>query len=147
MEQRLVMAIWVELLTLLIPLTFGMMAFPLVETIGEYRLGKRNRTTHGIAVIAPYVLDSQNIDRYPLIQPFNSSFLANYEQEIIPPKVSVTSPLNKTYSNSNISLAFSIDKPFNWIGYSLDGQSNVTINGNTTITEHRLRLTQHFSLR
>ncbi len=82
---------------------------------------------------SPYVLDSKNIDRYPLIRPFNSSFLANYEQEIIPPKVSVTSPLHKVYDNSNVSLVFSVDKPFDWIGYSLDGQSNVTINGNTTI--------------
>ncbi len=82
---------------------------------------------------SPYVLDSQNIDRYPLIRPVNSSFLANYEQEIIPPKVSVMSPLNKVYDNANVSLAFSIDKPFNWVGYSLDEQINVTINGNTTI--------------
>jgi parallel beta-helix repeat protein len=82
---------------------------------------------------SPYVLDSQNIDRYPLIRPFNSSFLANYEQEIIPPKVSVVSPLNETYSETNISLSFAINKPFNWEGYSLDGESNVTINGNSTI--------------
>ena len=83
---------------------------------------------------SPYVLDSQNIDRYPLIRPFNSSFLANYEQEITPPKVSVVSPLNETYSESNISLSFAIDRPFNWEGYILDGQSNVTISGNTTIS-------------
>ena len=55
------MAIGVGLTTLLIPLTFGMMAFLLVETIGEYRLWKRNRTTPGIIVIAPYVLDSKNM--------------------------------------------------------------------------------------
>jgi parallel beta-helix repeat protein len=83
---------------------------------------------------SPYVIDSLNKDLYPLIQPFNSSFLANYEQEIIPPKISVASPLNETYSKTNVSLAFSIDKPFNWIGYSLDSQRNVTVNGNTTIS-------------
>lgn len=82
---------------------------------------------------SPNVLDSLNIDRYPLIEPFNSSFLANYEQEVAPPKVSVASPLNETYSTTNVSLAFSINKPFNWAGYSLDGQQNVTLNGNSTI--------------
>jgi hypothetical protein len=32
-------------------------------------------------------------------------------------------------------LSFSISKPFNWLGYSLDGQQNVTVNGNTTIPD------------
>jgi len=83
---------------------------------------------------SPYMIDSKNIDRYPLIRPFTSSFLANYEQEIIPPKVSVISPSNKLYRDANVSLTFAIDKPFDWIFYSLDGQNNVTINGNTTIS-------------
>ena len=82
----------------------------------------------------PYVIDSRNKDLYPLIQPFNSSFLANYEREIIPPKILVQSPLSETYSNTNISLVFSIDKPFNWIGYSLDRHQNVSVTGNTTLT-------------
>lgn len=83
----------------------------------------------------PYVIDSQNKDLYPLTQPFNSMFLINYEQEIIPPAVSVVSPLNETYSETNVSLSFAIDKPYNWVGYSLDGQGNVTVNGNTTIAD------------
>ena len=82
----------------------------------------------------PYVIDSRNKDLYPLIQPYNSSFLANYLQEIIPPKISVESPLSEIYSKTNISLVFSIDEPFYWIGYSLDGEHNVTVNGNTTIS-------------
>jgi hypothetical protein len=68
------------------------------------------------------------------MEPFNASFLVNYEQEVTPPKISVLSPLNQTYNTSNVSLAFSISKSVNWAGYSLDGQQNVTINGNTTIT-------------
>ena len=98
----------------------------------QWNIGKEIGNT-GISD-SPYVMDSQNIDHYPLTQPFNSSFLANYEQEIIPPKISIISPLSETYSKTNISLVFSIDEPFNWMGYSLDGQSNVTVNGNTTIT-------------
>ena len=82
----------------------------------------------------PYVLDSQNKDRYPLMEPFTASFLLNYEQEVAPPKISVWSPLKQTYSTSNISLSFSLNKSVNWISYSLDGQQNVTITGNTTLT-------------
>ena len=101
-------------------------------TISEH-IGKEIGNT-GISD-SPYVIDPQNIDHYPLIRPFNSSFLANYQQEIIPPRISVKSPLSETYSRTNISLVFSIDKPSNWIGYSLDGQNNVTVNGNTTIPD------------
>jgi hypothetical protein len=82
-----------------------------------------------------YVIDSQNKDRYPLLEPFSESYLLNYMQEIAPPKVSVLSPLNQTYRNSNVSLVFTVDKSVNWIGYSLDGQQNVTITGNSTITD------------
>ena len=76
----------------------------------------------------------KNIDRYPLMEPFGDAYLLNYRQEITPSKVSVLSPLNQTYSKSTVSLDFSINKPVNWIGYSLDGQQNVTITGNSTIT-------------
>lgn len=39
-----------------------------------------------------------------------------------------------TYSVNNVSLTFTISEPASWIGYSLDGQTNVTITGNTTLT-------------
>ncbi len=86
----------------------------------------------------PYIIDeldaalANNTDRYPLMEPFNSTF---YALQTTPPKISLLSPLNQTYSESNVSLTFSINKEVNWIGYSLDGQQNVTITGNTTITK------------
>jgi hypothetical protein len=49
-------------------------------------------------------------------------------------KLSVVSPENKTYVTSDVSLAFIVNKPALWMGYSLDGKDNVTITGNTTIT-------------
>jgi hypothetical protein len=51
-----------------------------------------------------------------------------------PPKVSLLSPLNQTYYNWSVSLVFTVDKPVNWMGYSLDGQDNVTISENITLT-------------
>jgi N-acetylneuraminic acid mutarotase len=53
----------------------------------------------------------------------------------VPPEVPVVSPVNQTYNESSVSLIFTVAKPVNWTGYSLDGQENVTVTGNTTINE------------
>ena len=77
----------------------------------------------------PYVIDEQNKDRYPLTQPFNSEFYAPK----IPPKISLLSPVNQEFNESSVPLLFTVDKQAVWISYSLDGQDNITITGNTTI--------------
>jgi hypothetical protein len=53
----------------------------------------------------------------------------------VPPVVQVVSPENGNYTSGNVSLAFTINKPTTWTGYSLDGQDNLTISGNTTLSE------------
>jgi len=53
----------------------------------------------------------------------------------IPPVVSVVSPHNEAYNASSVDLVFVVNKQASWMGYSLDGQDNVTVTGNTTITE------------
>ena len=58
----------------------------------------------------------------------------SYVLEHIPPKISVLSPLNQTYNEPSLPLVFTVDKPVNWTGYSLDGEQNVTIPGNSTIS-------------
>ena len=52
----------------------------------------------------------------------------------IPPVVSVVSLENGNYTSSNVSLAFTVNKPAVWLGYSLDGQDNVTVTGNVTLS-------------
>jgi hypothetical protein len=52
-----------------------------------------------------------------------------------PPKISILSPLNQTYTESNVPLIFTLDKPVNCTCYSLDGLDNITIAGNTTLGE------------
>jgi hypothetical protein len=52
----------------------------------------------------------------------------------VPPTIRVVSPENKTYTAGNVSLAFTVNKPAAWIGYSLDGQDNVTVTENTTLS-------------
>jgi hypothetical protein len=58
----------------------------------------------------------------------------NYVLGHTPPQISLLSPLNQTYSTSSVGLVFSVDKDVNWTAYSLDGQQNITVTGNTTLT-------------
>jgi len=51
-----------------------------------------------------------------------------------PPTISILSPKNMIYRTPNVSLIFMVSEVTDWIGYSLDGQTNVTITGNTTLT-------------
>jgi hypothetical protein len=51
-----------------------------------------------------------------------------------PPTISLSSIKNKNFTSSNVPLTVCIDKPHVGLCYSLDGQSNVTISGNTTLT-------------
>ena len=49
----------------------------------------------------------------------------------VAPKVQITSPENKTYSE--VSLAFTVNRGTQWMGYSLDNQANVTIKAETKL--------------
>jgi N-acetylneuraminic acid mutarotase len=49
----------------------------------------------------------------------------------VPPTVSIISPENETYNTANVSLAFTVNKPVEWMGYSLDGKDNITLTENT----------------
>ena len=50
-----------------------------------------------------------------------------------PPIVLINSPLNTTYPASALPLTFTVNEPTSWIGYSIDDQANITINGNVTL--------------
>jgi hypothetical protein len=50
------------------------------------------------------------------------------------PTVKVLSPLTQTYKGSSVPLVFTVDKHVDWLGYSLNGEENVTVLGNTTLT-------------
>ena len=62
-----------------------------------------------------------------------------------PPTIIITSPKETTYSTSEIDLTFTINEPVSWRAYSLDGEDNVTITGNTVLSglsdeEHSIRI-------
>jgi hypothetical protein len=56
--------------------------------------------------------------------------------ELHPPYICVSSPQNITYNTENVSLTFTVNEETSWIGYSVDGQNNVTI------TEKTLNITE-----
>lgn len=52
-----------------------------------------------------------------------------------PPTIHTILPENKTYSVNSVPMAFTVDESTSWIGYSLNGKSNVTVPGNTTLAQ------------
>ena len=85
----------------------------------------------GIGDIA-YQIDDNNQDRYPLLEPFNITL---YAIRTSPPKIAISTLPDQTFNNSNVPLLFTTDKQIEWAGYNLYRQSNVTINGNETLTD------------
>ena len=67
-------------------------------------------------------------------QPFSAKVLATSILGTTPPNVSVLSIENKTFVNPTVPLDFSVNDLVTQISYSLDGQDNMTIAGNTTLT-------------
>ena len=53
----------------------------------------------------------------------------------ISPLVNLVSPVNQTYNVTSVSLNFIVNKAVSWMFYSLDGQDNVAVTGNTTLLE------------
>jgi hypothetical protein len=49
------------------------------------------------------------------------------------PIVKILSLENKTYDIADVPLNFTVNEPFTRVAYSLDGQENVTVYGNTTL--------------
>jgi hypothetical protein len=65
-----------------------------------------------------------NMEEYPLA----------FQYETQPSTITIMSPQNLTYTvNASIPLTFTTEQFPSWIGYSLNGQTNATIAGNTTL--------------
>jgi hypothetical protein len=53
------------------------------------------------------------------------------EYGTVPPELHILNPESKLYKD--VELVFTVNKPTEWIGYSIDGQTNVTVYGNITL--------------
>jgi hypothetical protein len=90
------------------------------------------RISPAVAVLNDVLYVAGGITSFEASTPALEQYIP-FEYGTIPPIVSIVSPENKNYTSSNVSLAFTLNKPAAWMGYSLDGQKSVTITGNTTI--------------
>ena len=54
--------------------------------------------------------------------------------DTVAPNILLLSPENKVYIIPTLSLNFTVNEPVSQVTYSLDGQKNVAISGNTTLT-------------
>jgi hypothetical protein len=72
---------------------------------------------------------------------FVSESTVFFRIDFVPQNISILMPENSTYAPTGVPLQFFIDEPASWIGYSLDGQENVTVTRNMTLPE--LSVGQH----
>ena len=66
---------------------------------------------------------------------YTSYAFVNFTVDTTPPSVSILSPEASTYDTSDVPLNFTVNESFSQVMYSLDGQGNVTVSGNMTLTE------------
>jgi hypothetical protein len=59
----------------------------------------------------------------------------NFTIDATPPKVSISAPLNETYELLVVPLNFTVSEKPSLIKYNLDGQKNLTLYRNTTLTD------------
>lgn len=58
----------------------------------------------------------------------------NFTIDSTSPQVTLIHPLNETYETPDVPLNFVLNEPFSLVTFSLDGQDNVTLTENTTLT-------------
>ena len=88
---------------------------------------------HTIRIIA-YAFGSYVIGQTAYVFDIGGSSSVYFEIDATPPKVSVLSFENRTYSTSDLPLNFTVNELFSKISYVLDGLENVTVDRNTTLT-------------
>jgi hypothetical protein len=112
------------------------------ETINLTGIPDGNHTIRMYAVESGeyplYVIQGENGDLRSFAHYYNgfnitSCSLVRFTIDTTPPEVSILSPENKTYYSPEIQLDCTVSEE-SLILHSLDGQENVTVAGNTTLT-------------
>ena len=62
-----------------------------------------------------------------------SSDLINFKVYAVPPQILLFSVANETYEASDVPLVFAVNRTVSKLSYSLDGEDNVIVDGNTTL--------------
>ena len=69
-------------------------------------------------------------DRFEIASYSSVSFI----KDLVPPRISVLSPQNTTYTTPDVKLDFAVNEGVSQVLYSLDNKGNQTISGNATLT-------------
>jgi hypothetical protein len=64
----------------------------------------------------------------------NSYSTVRFNKDLVPPRVSVQSPQNTTYTASDVTLELTVNEDVSLMLYSIDGKENQTITGNSILT-------------
>jgi hypothetical protein len=98
--------------------------------IGAINLPSLSEGNHSIAVHCLFEIEDRN--RY-VNYSLTGDNLVIFTIDKLPPHIFVQTVENKTYETSDLPLNFTINEFTSKLTYSLDGQENITITGNTTL--------------
>ncbi len=102
---------------------------------GSFFLTNLSEGSHSITVYEGYqyegIPENPSLERYEVY----AYAYSNFTIDTLSPKVSLLSPESMVYNMSDLSLNFTVNELVSKFTYSLDGQDNVTISGNTTLTD------------
>lgn len=116
--------------------------------LSDVRGGKMTVTVYVVGV--NYNLTRQEVDNPYQYNYYDKFQIASYStvsftKDLVPPRISVQSPQNTTYTTPNVLLDFTVNENISQSLYNLDNKGNQTISGNSTLTdlsngEHNLTL-------
>ena len=65
----------------------------------------------------------------------NTGVDLNLISDSTPPEITIVTPANgSVFNTSLVPLNYTLSEACSWVGYSLNGEANVTLSGNTTVT-------------
>lgn len=100
---------------------------------GDAYLSNLSEGPHFLTVCGVYLSTGQPLSRLGPAVMKDTQTIYFTISDGTPPSIEMLQIQNKTYQ-TNLPLNFSVDEPVSWMGYNLDGQANVTLVGNTTLT-------------
>ncbi len=103
------------------------------EFATEFNLSSLSSGKHNFTAIANVLVLRDDPHQYFVLHCSSTIFFTIFD--VTAPVISSLSVVNKTYSQNDLPLNFTVDESTSWMGYSLDGQLNVTVTGNFTLTK------------
>jgi len=122
--------------------TYVVATIPMTFTVNEatswigYSLDRQaNNTIAGNITLAGLSDGPHSLAMYArdILGNIGSSGTVYFTVDTKAPSISLVSPTNTAYPSNSIPLRFVVEEAASWVSYSLDGQKNVTVSGNTTL--------------